>query len=186
MLRKDDYSQLELFSQTSDAPKKRREGRPLLSRLRGYEKIILGIIVLLVTAIASFSLGVEKGRSLALRKTNLRIDVASSKNTGTAEATQGPAVISPAAKEPALTEADSKTKEGTSEHTYTIQLASFSNKTSIEKEAALLRKKGYNPLVIPKGKYTIICVGSFSDRETANKVLAEFKKRYKDSLIRRL
>ena len=184
MLRKDDYSQLELFSQTSDAPKKRGEGRPLLSRLRGYEKIILGVIVLLVTAIASFSLGVEKGRSLALRKTNLRIDVASSKNTGTAEATQGPAVISisPAAKEPA----DSKTKEEASEHTYTIQLASFSNKTSIEKEAALLRKKGYNPLVIPKGKYTIICVGSFSDRETANKVLAEFKKRYKDSLIRRL
>lgn len=162
-----------------------------MSRLRGYEKIILLAIAFLVTAIISFSFGVEKGKGLALRKTNLRIDVANAKNAAPPAHAEGAqeslTVFQRAIKEPTAIETGSKTNtEAPGEHAYTIQLASFSNKSSIDKETELLRKKGYDPMVIPKGKYTIICVGNFSDRETANKVLAEFKKRYKDSLVRRL
>ena len=44
---------------------------------------------------------------------------------------------------------------------YTIQLASYKSKSFAQKEAELLKKKGFVPLVIPKGSYTILCVGKF-------------------------
>jgi len=149
-----------------------------LSRIKGHEKAILIAIAFLITATISFSLGVEKGKNLAAQRTNLRIDVASSK------------AVAGSARQPELAQqkkpSEFSGKAAEAPQNYTIQLASFSSKTSAEKEVAFLRKKGYTPLVIPKGKYIMLCVGNFSDKETASKVLAEFKKRYSDCRVRRL
>jgi len=174
MLKKEGYSQLELFSQSGDSAANKGLSRYFLSRIWSYEKAILIAIALLITAIISFSLGVEKGKNLAVRRTNLRIDAASNK-----AAPASPAQIVFTTKEPELTQQKSES--------YAIQLATFSTKTLAQKEIELLRKKGYAPLVIAKGKYIVLYVGNFSNKETANKVLGEFRKRYSDCrIIRRL
>jgi hypothetical protein len=175
MPKKEGYSQLELFSQSGDNAANKGVSRSFLIRIWGYEKVILIAIALLVTAIISFSIGVERGKNLAARRINLRIDVASNK-AAPGSATQ----LATASKQP-VTLTPQKSES------YAIQLATFGTKTLAQKEIELLRKKGYAPLVISKGKYIILYVGNFSNKELANKVLGEFKKRYSDCrIIRRL
>jgi cell division septation protein DedD len=69
---------------------------------------------------------------------------------------------------------------------YTIQLASYQNKGSAVKEAERLKKNGLTALVVAKGNYSILCVGSFNSKETAGPLLSQLKRKYQDSFIRRL
>ena len=69
---------------------------------------------------------------------------------------------------------------------YTVQVASFQTRKYAQKEAEVLRKKGFSPLVLPKGKYSILCVGNFSSRETAKPLLSKLRQRYRDCFVRRL
>lgn len=71
---------------------------------------------------------------------------------------------------------------------YTIQLASCRTKVSAQKEAELLRKSGFSPLILSKGSYIVVCVGNFSNQQAAKTLVSELKKRkrYQDCLVRRL
>ncbi len=161
MVERKDYSQLELFSQSQDSGRRMNTGRIfLLGYVRGYEKAILLFVSFIAIGIISFSLGVEKGRRLAaVPKPGIRLDLA---------AVQAPKPqIQP-------------------QNNYTIQLASYQSKTYAQRQAELLKKKGLTTLVLPKGSYTILCVGSFADKEKARPLLSELKKKYQDSFIRRL
>jgi len=164
-------SQLELFSQTKNLSdlKARKAGNPFLAYIWNYEKTILTIIGLVTMSIISFSLGVEKGKRLSMAKFNSRLDIALT----------APASI------PKVTE---KVEEKVEEKApgYTIQLASYKTKTHAQKETELLKKKGLSPLVLSKGSYAVLCVGNFSNRETAQSLLSELRKRYRDCYIRRL
>ena len=73
-----------------------------------------------------------------------------------------------------------------SEGAYTIQVASFKKEEYANQEASSLRKKGYQIFVISKGNYSIVCVGKFSQERQAQLTLGHLKRKYKDSLIRRL
>jgi len=73
-----------------------------------------------------------------------------------------------------------------SEGVYTIQVASFKKEEYANQEASDLRKKGYQIFVIAKGSYSIVCVGKFSQERQAQTTLSQLKRKYKDSLIRRL
>ena len=161
---------MELFSEPRDNASQKTVSRSVLSRIwSSYEKVILITIAFLITAIVSFSVGVEKGKNITAQKNNLRINVAALKTAPVSDS-----------KQPAPTAQQNL-------ESYTIQLASFTNKILAQKEIELLRKKGYAPLLAVKGKYTVLYVGNFSDKETANKVLGEFKKRYSSCrIIRRL
>ena len=55
-----------------------------------------------------------------------------------------------------------------------------------QKEADSLKKRGFAPLILPKGTYTIVCIGNLSDQKTAKPLLSELKKRYQDCFMRRL
>ncbi|MFH1129069.1 MAG: hypothetical protein V1699_06660, partial [Candidatus Omnitrophota bacterium] len=68
--------QLELFSKTKDDFQNKLNSRPFLSYIKGYEKIILVIIVFIITGVVSFSFGVEKGKSIASSRINARLDMA--------------------------------------------------------------------------------------------------------------
>jgi hypothetical protein len=92
MPEKQDYSQSELFTQDLDSggykPQARRS--PFFTRIRGYEKILLLIMGLVLLSIISFSLGVERGRHnvLAANKSvqpaSYTIQVGAFKNRGQA------------------------------------------------------------------------------------------------------
>ncbi len=72
---------------------------------------------------------------------------------------------------------------------YTVQVASFKTDEYAQKEAAALKEKGYDILVMPKGQHTIVCVGRFSDQKEAERFSDGFKrknKEYQDCLVRRL
>jgi hypothetical protein len=155
-------AQLELFSQTKalNNAKDLKKGNPFLARIRNYEKTILIIISLALTGIVSFSLGVEKGKRVSI-------------------ATQAADKLAP--KSEVLKQPEAPQKQN-----YIIQLASYKTRMHAQKEVELLKKRGLSPLVLSKGSYTVLCVGNLSNRETAQSLLSELKKRYKDCYIRRL
>ncbi|OGX15194.1 MAG: hypothetical protein A2166_00185 [Omnitrophica WOR_2 bacterium RBG_13_41_10] len=171
-----DTTQLELFSKESNfmARKENRPSFSFFSYLRNYEKTIFMVMGFLVTAIASFSLGVKKGKEALLAKTNAVLDIASiTKQAPLLIKAQGLPVNTPAAP----------LKETLN---YTIQVASFVNNAFAQKEAQTLRKKGLSVLVLAKGKHTIVCVGNFANQDSAKLSLSQLRKNYRDCFIRRL
>jgi hypothetical protein len=183
-MKKEDAQQLELFSQIKKYDQRRAPiPRLLLNYIWAWEKTILIIIGLIITGIVSFSLGVERGKRITQLKTESRMDIALK--------TQKiqPALSTTAAKPILKKEEPQPTqKKGIKEYiqNYTIQVASFLNRTSAQKEADTLKRKGLASMLLPKGKFIIVCVGSFSNRQEAEYLLPKLKKQYQDCRIRRL
>jgi hypothetical protein len=173
--------QLELFSQTKAHNQARADvSKAFISYISKYEKTILIIIGFVITGIVSFSLGVEKGKSFILLKTDSHIDIGVL-----------PKSSLPVSAPKQITKGQQyqpKEKDGLKEciQNYTIQVASFLNKINARKEADILKRKGLSPLVLSKGKFIIVCVGNFSKREEAESLLPKLKKQYRDCCIRRL
>lgn len=175
------YKQLELFSDAKSRDLTRtRISKAFISYISKYEKIILVIIGFVVTGIAAFSLGVEKGKSFVLLKTDSRLDIAVKPKPSLS--VSSPKQIT---KEQQY---QPKEKDELREYiqNYTIQVASFLNRINAQKEAAILKRKGLSPLVLPKGKFSIVCVGNFAKRKEAESLLSKLKKQYQDCRIRRL
>ncbi|PIQ90961.1 MAG: hypothetical protein COV71_01620 [Candidatus Omnitrophica bacterium CG11_big_fil_rev_8_21_14_0_20_41_12] len=147
MVEKQDYPQLELFTQDSNSQhyKPRPVKDPVFLRIRKYEKVILLIMVLALTSIISFSIGVENGKRVILTENN----------SGTAES-------------------------------YTVQVAAFKNKGLALRQAQLLTQSGMAPMVFAKGSYIILCVGKFSNQESAQPLLIQLQRTYAGCRIRRL
>jgi hypothetical protein len=147
MAGKQENYQSELFTQELDSGqyKPRILGNPFLMRIRGYEKVMLLIMGLVLLSILSFSLGVEKGKRIAFTShSNL---------------------------EPA---------------SYTIQVATFKNRGIALRQAQQLAKNGFSPIAFAKGNYIILCVGKFSNQESAQPLLAQLQRTYAGCRIRRL
>lgn len=181
------HHQLELFSHQQDnftPAQKRGVDFAFLKRVRANEKVLLLVFAFIVTSIVSFSIGVNNGKRLAL--------VSPADTLGSGVKTPHPAPDKPAAIKiqplPKETPPSGMAALEGSAEKFTIQLASYSSAASAEKEAALLKKKGFAPLVVTKGKYTVLCVGNFPQRQQAKDLLAEFAKdkRYKGCYVRRL
>lgn len=180
---KEDYQQLELFSQgrePSRATPTRFSGL-FMRYIRAWEKIILTIIVFVASGIVFFSLGVEKGKRISVLKTGSRLDIALK-----ALPQPAPQQSAPAAEIKKEAPAPEKEEVQYEARNYTIQVASFTNRTSAQKEASRLKTKGMSVVVLPKGKYLIVCVGSFNKKEEAQSTLSKLKKNYQDCIVRRL
>jgi len=186
----DSTQQLELFSGSERTAQTSGLNRnTLLGYCRGYEKIILITIGFIISAVVSFSLGVEKGKLIALAPSapksevtaNIRTDTQKIETANTLPAQAISVSLSTGqAKTTSLAQGIGKLQN------YTIQLASYQSKNLAQKEAGVLKKKGLAPLVLSKGNYNILCVGSFNSKETAKPLLSQLRKRYQDSFIRRL
>ena len=188
------YSQLELFSQANKHSASRHiASESFLSRIRAYEKIIFILMGFMITAIVAFSLGVEKGRKIAALRQEARFDTANKKQPVTqaavvntlAKSPQAAPVIKPQGLTQKPVEA-APVKPVDSLQNYAIQLASYKNRSSAQKELDLLNKKGFSALMMTKGAYTVLYVGKFSDKETAKAKLSELEKRYHGCFIRRI
>jgi cell division septation protein DedD len=180
------YSQLELFSrQRPSAGSGAALPQAFLNRIWRYEKTILILIGFITVGIASFSLGVEKGRHSLMAGTNFqRATVTQPSGPMRSPAVQIKTGVSqPLIQKQSVIE-PSKEKAGT--ESYTIQVASFQAKTLAKKEAELLKNRGHAASMFSKNGYTILCVGKFSDKNTARVLLQELKKSYGDCYIRRL
>ena len=164
--------QLELFSDPQEDPSaaaNRIRRNSFVSRIWGYEKTVLIIILLLVTGIISFSLGVEKSRRVQ-------------DSQPVAVANQPIAVESLTPLAAVVQQSVAVKQDGK----YTIQLASFKAGSYAKQEAGQLNKKGFKAFTLNKGKYVILCVGNFPNKESAQPLLSELSKYYKSCYIRRL
>ncbi len=176
-----EYDQLELFSQAKGHNQARAgASKVFISYIWRYEKAILIIIGFVITGIASFSFGVERGKSFITLKTDSQLDIAVKPK---------PALSVPVPKQ--ITKDQKFQPEKKDElkeymQNYTVQVASFLNKINAQREADILKRKGLVPLVLSKGKFCIVCVGNFSKREEAETLLPKLKKQYQDCRIRRL
>ena len=148
MVEKQEYSQPELFTPSNvngqaNKPQIRKDS--FFMRIRGYEKVMLLIMGLVLVSIVSFSLGVEKGKRL---------------------------VFTPSSQNAFVS--------------YTIQVAAFTNKQLAVREVQTLVRRGLTPLAFAKGNYIILCVGKFSNQESAQPLLTQLQKTYAGCRIRRL
>jgi cell division septation protein DedD len=186
-MEKNANSQLELFTQGQESGSFKGSGAHKLFGLRGYERTILVVIAFAVVNIISFCLGVERGKRLSqVTDGNIRLEVAAVKTTpptlNTAQRKQE-MPVAVRAQQPNIAE-QPKIREYI--QAYTIQLASYKAKATAQKEAQSLKNKGLSPLILVKGDYAILCVGSFANKDAAQPLLSQLKKHYQDCYLRRL
>ncbi len=182
---KQNTSQLELFSQNGNSGeiKTQQHNNAFLAFIWNYEKTLLIIIGFLITGVISFSLGVEKGKRLVNLQSNVRFDIAKPRIKQIVP--ENKAFVSPVQQQITIKKEEIQPQPAEKQG-YTIQLASYKTKSYAQREAEALKKKGLSPLVLSKGSYIVLCVGKFSNKEAAQSLLSELKKRYQDCSIRRL
>lgn len=170
--------QLELFSSQHDSSinTSHTDNAPLWSLMRHYEKTILTIIGVVIICLISFSLGVERGKHLAMPLQQPMRD---------------PEVVPKTTNQDSVIQKKEETQQTAPQQKenqlrYTIQLASYKTKTFAQREADALKGKGLSPLILKKGDYIVLCVGMFENKENARPLLPELSKRYKGCYIRRL
>ena len=176
MDKQDKLKQLELFSHSAESKDTERLSRSFFHHHinLSIEHIIVLSVVLLMAVVFSFSLGVEKGK---------RITGVSEEVIITAEKQiDEPAAVIEIKEEPPAQEILPKEEI----FAYTIQVASFKKKASVEEESKRLQKKGYETLIIPKGNWIILCVGKFNNKQDAEVLWQELRKKYSDCIIRKI
>jgi hypothetical protein len=175
--KKEKARQLELFSQSIDSVEPERNTDTVFHKrvsLNVEHAVVLAVAVLMLV-IFIFSIGVEKGRKIT------RIPEAVVAFKVEKQIVEQPAVVE--AKQEVYQEKIVPKEEV---FAYTIQVASFKNKTAVEDEAKRLKKKGYETMIIPKGNWIILCVGKFGNKQQAQPMWQELRKKYSDCVIRKL
>ena len=69
---------------------------------------------------------------------------------------------------------------------FTIQVASYKSEKGAQREASVLKGKGYQVFMLPKGQHIALCVGSFQSKMDANVFGKKLKGKYQDFVVRRL
>ena len=167
------------------------------------ENLVILMIVAIMVVIFSFSMGIERGKNVAVAQPQGKMtvdgnDVASGKTDAKAaqvdvqKARTATPSIPVVAKVRGAVDVKTAIKEQSSLNAagsgaFTLQVASYKNLKPAQREADQLKQKGFqNVYVLPKGTYTIVCVGKFQNKEDASSVKKQLTGRYQDSRIRRL
>jgi hypothetical protein len=202
------YTQFELFPSSSRAQETTSRPRLFIERISfKLENLVVLFMVIIMIMVLSFSWGVERGKKIVARKNINPPMVAATAEIGPGHdiitpeslAVSSPQVLSQpvevkSEQDPVVSpdnavaiSTEIASSEKSVDNVYTVQVASFKKgSTYAEKEAINLKDKGYEILVIPKGKYSIVCVGKFALEDQANVFSQKLKKQYKDCLVRRL
>lgn len=190
-------SQFELFPREKDDKSQIQPGNSLKLKdlTLSVENIILLSIVFVMGCVLFFSFGVERGKRLAKRSQTTEKTVEYSQ----VETPVVPVVEEPQAKveiDPLDAVEEDEVREVIEvpkveeieipQNLFTIQVASFKLEKNAREEAESLKKRGFEGYVLPKGSYSIVCVGKFSDRSKAKQFATKLKGRYNDYLVRRL
>ncbi len=195
--------QFELFPGSSAQAEDASRPRFLLANLTlSVENLVVLSILGIMVAVFAYSLGVERGKHLMAsqaRPTSLAATVSDPQAVVVQQATvtavtttarQIPAAgkpvsAVPANVKPAVASAVVAQKPIVpSAFKYTIQVASYGDVKFAQKAAIDLNKNGFETLVMQKGKYAILCVGKFNQKNEAMSVISKLKSKYKDCLVR--
>ncbi len=193
--------QFEFFSGQSKNPEKNKNfGNGFKCLTLSFENIIVLCIIFVMSLVLIYSLGVERGKKIVKASDAPLAESKALAKVATQE-TQG--VLLPG--EPVETdeviqiETEAEVPEGfkpspeenlivdtTDKKFFTIQVASFKLEKNAQKEADKLKEIGYDIYVVPKGSYSIVCVGKFIERNQAIEFSGKLRNKYNDCLVRRL
>ncbi len=160
------------------------------------DSIIISAVIILLLLAASFSLGIERGKRLAVASTNK--DSLEAFEDSFFETQPKLQEISQAKSEERLSADENiilvtedkapsfQTEKEPDEKQYRIQVASFKKKTAAEIETLQLQNNGYQAYHYKSGTYNVVYVEGSSIKEDAEKILTVLKQKYKDCLLRRL
>jgi len=175
-----------------------------------YQSVIIIFICAMMLLIASFALGVEKGKLIAKNNAGtsekaltaiasetpvapLAVNTVEGKTTpsniariqATSVSKESPVVVNAAV---ALTTTSAQKEIAPAAPTggYTIQVASVQSEKAAKIMSESLLKKGITSFTKASGKYVMVLAGNFSKKEEAQSTLRELKKTYADCFIKKI
>ncbi|MBF0593803.1 MAG: SPOR domain-containing protein [Candidatus Omnitrophica bacterium] len=208
-------AQFEFFPNTGNTPDETKRPHFMAARFNlSIENLVIFSIVSIMVVIFAFSLGVERGKRIALRdaapvaadtvSTEVSAVVPADPSAVKTSSVQAQVqavkpVLSSKPVDKTLTVVQSKKIDPVSaagvgslqtgavpSSGFTVQLASYKSEKSAKKEALTLQKKGLKAFVLPKGQHVILCVGNFQKKEDASVYGKKLKTNYQDFVVRRL
>ncbi len=152
------------------------------------DKLFLALIFLIIIIITTFALGVEKGKKL-IDKEPL-ITKAPSTNILISQEQEKEKIIEETKEIKEIEDIQPVQNDKTLQKKsfYTIQIASYLN---LKTDASVyhikkLKEQGYKPFLRKKGKYTVLYVGEYDNKEEAKKASNRLRKTYNGCIIREL
>ena len=182
---KKSFIQKELFEEFRESKRMRQKPSAILPKNFilfniNYEQMIFVAIAVIMLMVLVFSLGVERGKSLASNKKEIKIvSAAVEKEIAPVAASADTAGLAAEAPEPVIE------KKATGFKLFTVQIGTYRSKRLAQQELIKLTKRGFSPFIIVGGGYYQICVGEYENKKKATKGLLELKKNHKDSFIRK-
>lgn len=197
------YSQLELFSEgrEPEAVKEGSRASAFFFQVNRFEKVIFFLIGFIVTGAGFFCLGVEHGKRLTAQRPTPDFNLALAQKRSavkivvTPRAPAAPQAIPPSSRRieppspvaaPPQMAGNVRQGAGIPAGSFTIQIGTYQMSDAAQREKDKLARKGFSPVVVKKGAYNIVCVGTFADKETARSLLSKLRQNYRDCYIRRL
>ena len=205
--------QLDLFSKVASEEAKRGDFRSrLYSRINlSLENIIVLAILLSLSILLFFSLGVERGKRQAINNNDPQknasqktVIIPQKEGIRDADKLLVKAPVKPASKNSSsdlltnsappvnsdqvkvisiVTETDQNNPNIIK---YTIQVATFKKEEFAKQEATRLKDMGYQAIMKKSGQFNSLSVGSFSSKKEAETMLKKLRPKYDDCFIRRL
>ncbi|MEI6438201.1 MAG: SPOR domain-containing protein [Candidatus Omnitrophota bacterium] len=201
-------AQFEFFPNEVSKPDETKRPHFMAARFNvSIENLVIFSIVSIMVVIFTFSLGVERGKRVALRDGAAQViddkvqavpavlssdpSVAKGQGFTTKTMTKVTGEIaqvkgSDASLKVPATALPPQEAVGKPASGYTVQVASYKSEKSAQKEVLALQKKGFQAFTLPKGQHIVLCVGNFQKREEASLYGKKLKGHYQDYVVRRL
>ncbi len=194
-------SQIDFLAHVSGAEQEAVYPRYMAAQVSlSLENLVILTIVAIMLVIFSFSMGIERGKKMAMAAPVTTGNQAfagataapvEAKDKADVQKVKGtPAPVQTLVKTKALVEVAQDRAVAVKVSVpgaYTLQVASYKAQKFAQREADKLKQKGFNDVyVLAKGAYTIVCVGNFQKKEDASDVRRQLKSRYQDFVVRRL
>ena len=175
--------QFELFPANSATLEDINKPKFLLANLTlSLESLVIFTILGIMVALFSFSLGVERGKHIAAQALDERVSAAW--NVGARTVAPAAVAAVPAAR--VMIEQRPLLNHGIiSGSRYTLQAATYGNEEFARQDALSLKAKGFVSFLIKNGKYWLVCVGNFTNKESALGLLRKLPGQYRSSQVRR-
>ena len=157
--------QFELFPANSATLEDINKPKFLLARLTlSVESLVIFTILGIMVSLFSFSFGVERGKHLSAQVLDERVSAAWNASVRTT----APVAVAPVVLE-----------------RYTLHAATYGNEEYARQDALLLKAKGFQSFLIKSGKYWLLCVGNFNNKERAAVFSRKLPSEYRLSQVRR-
>jgi hypothetical protein len=195
--------QSDLFEQLNKAKNKRRF-KPSFRKMfpygfvtfrLSYEGAIFSLIVFLMLCVIMFSIGMERGKnSRSYVREEIKKDVkpvsirpqmknVQPNTVSVNKLKSSPAVAYNIPRASTVTQVRTPQEEAVKGN-YTIQVLTYRDKSTAEKQVQKLTQNGHRPFVIFSRGFHQICIGRYTNRESAKIDLANLRRNYKDCFIR--